>query len=131
MTNWDLAACQWEDPETFWPLTWGPTFEYEIAAAKKICGRCRIKESCLADALANSDDGIRGGTTEPERREMTQAMGEDAPGPRKKCLDCGEKLPLAQFDRRGRSLDRHDNRCKKCRAREHARNKAAREAVNA
>lgn len=39
--------------------------------AKKVCGRCQVRQDCLEAALNDPDtDGIWGGTTERERRKM-------------------------------------------------------------
>jgi WhiB family redox-sensing transcriptional regulator len=35
--------------------------------AKKLCGKCMVKTSCLQIALKNNEQGIWGGTTERER----------------------------------------------------------------
>ena len=46
-----------------------------IDEAKAICDTCPAKDACLTDALATQrehDWGIRGGTTDTERRKMRQ-----------------------------------------------------------
>ena len=74
MTDWrHRAACRDEDPELFFPISGiGPGARQE-AEAKAVCARCPVREQCLRYALDNGlDHGIFGGTTEPERRELTR-----------------------------------------------------------
>jgi len=45
------------------------------AAAKRLCGDCPVRESCLRFALATGDrHGIYGGTTPTERRVLHYTM---------------------------------------------------------
>lgn len=44
--------------------------------AKVFCRSCPVKATCLRDALENSDDGVRGGTTPSERRRMIAPLPE-------------------------------------------------------
>jgi WhiB family redox-sensing transcriptional regulator len=46
------------------------------AGAKAICRTCPAKQICLREALANDDDGIRGGTTPSERRRLVAPIPE-------------------------------------------------------
>ena len=38
--------------------------------ARRACGACPIRQRCLEDALANGDDGFRGGYSETERKRI-------------------------------------------------------------
>jgi len=50
--------------------TTGPALE-QIAAAKRVCETCEVREPCLEYAInTNQDSGIWGGTSEEERRIM-------------------------------------------------------------
>jgi hypothetical protein len=50
---------------------YGGTFRRQILAAKALCGRCGLKASCLAGALAREEQfGIWGGTTPEERAQL-------------------------------------------------------------
>jgi len=62
------AACVGEDPELFFPVgTEGPALR-EIAAAKRVCARCRVAPECLDWALRSGQtSGVWGGTCEQER----------------------------------------------------------------
>jgi WhiB family redox-sensing transcriptional regulator len=64
------AACRGADPDLFFPL--GSNRE-----AIAICAGCPVREDCLDEALEKGDLGIRGGTTETERRLMR--AGQRAP----------------------------------------------------
>ena len=68
---WPHAACLAADPELFFPISSsGPAIE-QVAQAKAICDRCRIRPACLAYALdAGPVQGIWGGTTEAERGRL-------------------------------------------------------------
>ena len=71
MTWRDFASCLTEDPETFFPVSPKPEF---AEPAKRICAACPVREQCLAWALdAGVTDGIWGGLTEGERRELRTA----------------------------------------------------------
>jgi WhiB family redox-sensing transcriptional regulator len=68
------ALCKDEDPELFFPIgTTGPAAE-QADAAKRVCGRCDVREQCLEFALStNQDAGVWGGLTEDERRTLKRA----------------------------------------------------------
>ena len=60
-----------DDPELFYPIGEGHAFAEQIARAKGICGGCPVRAVCLAEALSHRElDGIWGGTTAAERREL-------------------------------------------------------------
>ncbi|GAA2690649.1 MULTISPECIES: WhiB family transcriptional regulator [Actinosynnema] len=60
-------ACVGEDPELFFPF---PGQHDQVAAAKSVCGRCPVRQACLAHALHHDAEGVWGGTTEDERRQL-------------------------------------------------------------
>ena len=64
----ESAACQGVDPELFFPVgVTGPAV-VQIRAAKAICGRCPVRERCLAYALDTGQTaGVWGGCDENER----------------------------------------------------------------
>ena len=72
---WTLGACHGEPVAVFFPN------RYESnEAAFSLCQCCEVRETCLAEALAEEgkygfsySDGIRGGRTANERREMIRA----------------------------------------------------------
>ena len=60
-----------------------------IRAAKSICAVCPVREECLRYALERPDlDGIWGGTTTSERRQLRRRARSN----RKPGLACGEKV---------------------------------------
>lgn len=62
----ERALCAQTDPEAFFPDKGGSAYE-----AKKICGRCEVKDECLAWALGHNERfGIWGGLSERERRAI-------------------------------------------------------------
>jgi WhiB family transcriptional regulator, redox-sensing transcriptional regulator len=76
------GACRREDPELFFPVTETHTSAgRQIAAAKAICGRCLVRVTCMAYAMATGQDGVWGGTTGSERRAWRfSARPQPAPG---------------------------------------------------
>lgn len=66
------AACRRDvDPETFFPVAEaGPAHDAAVAAAKAVCARCPVVAQCLDHALARIPDGIAGGLTAHERRQL-------------------------------------------------------------
>ena len=73
------AACVAEDPDLFFPVgTAGPALE-DIAAAKRICGRCPVAAPCLAWALGTRQtSGVWGGTGEEERAALFRTTRDEA-----------------------------------------------------
>lgn len=60
------ALCAQTDPDLFFP-----TDSAEVAAARRVCADCPVRQQCLADALADPAlRGIWGGTTRTERRRL-------------------------------------------------------------
>lgn len=71
-TDWrELAACRESEPSLFFPVgSTGPALD-QIAAAKKICTSCNVREGCLQYALeTNQEAGVWGGYAEDERRRL-------------------------------------------------------------
>ncbi|WVX88615.1 WhiB family transcription factor [Gordonia phage CheeseTouch] len=62
------APCSQADPEAFFPEKGEST-----ANAKRICGRCDVREQCLEWALDNNERfGVFGGKSERERRRILE-----------------------------------------------------------
>lgn len=65
------AACRQVDTELFFPIGQGSRAMAETQQAKAICGRCAVRQPCLAYALATGQAyGIWGGYDEQERRVL-------------------------------------------------------------
>jgi WhiB family redox-sensing transcriptional regulator len=65
------ALCAQTDPEAFFPEKGGSTRE-----AKRVCGRCDVRNDCLEYALAHDERfGIWGGLSERERRRLKRRAG--------------------------------------------------------
>ena len=61
-----LARCLEVDPEIFFPERGGSS-----RAARAVCNQCPVRTLCLRYALTNREQfGIRGGTSERERRKL-------------------------------------------------------------
>jgi WhiB family redox-sensing transcriptional regulator len=93
---WTLAAaCQFVDPEIFFPEKGGSTRE-----AKLVCGGCEVRAECLAFALAHQERfGIYGGLSERERRRLLPGF-EAGRSPRRNAARCGtaaQPYPDAHF----------------------------------
>ncbi|MFJ5263282.1 WhiB family transcriptional regulator [Streptomyces sp. NPDC088387] len=72
--NWrEVAMCRGEEPDLFFPIgagTSGPTL-IQTEEAKAVCARCPVRQQCLDWAVkVHPVDGIWGGTTESERRDL-------------------------------------------------------------
>jgi WhiB family redox-sensing transcriptional regulator len=65
------AACRDMDTDLFFPLgSTGSALE-QTERAKAVCADCPVRRHCLEWALATGqNDGIWGGKTEDERREL-------------------------------------------------------------
>jgi len=72
--NWRVrAVCRSEDPELFYPVSSsGHVYAAQVERAKAVCRRCPVRAECLSEALASPQDGVWGGTTEAERRQIRQ-----------------------------------------------------------
>lgn len=68
----ESAACRNVDTELFFPIGKKSGIAVaEIEQAKAICGRCPVRQPCLAYALATRQEfGIWGGCDEDERRPL-------------------------------------------------------------
>ncbi|WP_223774481.1 WhiB family transcriptional regulator [Streptomyces sp. 135] len=68
--NWQAyAACADADPEDFFPVSRHD--EESIRIARLSCGRCSVRQRCLAHALDRPEQyGIWAGTTEEERARL-------------------------------------------------------------
>ena len=62
------AACAGEDTDLFFPDD--KRNKGVIAIAKSFCSDCPIKSDCLDHAIKNEEQGIWGGTTDDERRDL-------------------------------------------------------------
>ena len=72
MMTWrNRAACLDQNPELFFPIgNTGPAL-VQIEAAKAVCRRCEIVETCLAWAIESGQDaGVWGGMSEDERAAL-------------------------------------------------------------
>jgi WhiB family redox-sensing transcriptional regulator len=72
MMNWrSRAACLDEEPEMFFPIgNTGPAL-LQIEAAKAVCRRCEVVESCLEWAVESGQEaGVWGGLSDDERRAL-------------------------------------------------------------
>ena len=78
-----LASCREVDPEAFFPVgnDWeGPGNAARAEAAKAVCARCPVLESCAWYALDSGDNwAILAGTTPSERRTLRRALPERVP----------------------------------------------------
>jgi WhiB family redox-sensing transcriptional regulator len=69
MTWHNRAACRDEDPGLFFPIETTGAEAGQIAAAKLVCHRCEVVETCLSWAMeSRQDSGVWGGLSAEERR---------------------------------------------------------------
>lgn len=70
------AICRDENPELFFPHGTHGAARAQLAAAKYVCSSCPVREDCLSWAMDNGEiDGVWGGTSEDERRDLASADG--------------------------------------------------------
>lgn len=83
------AACLGADPELFYPVS---KKRKDAEEALAICDVCPVRETCVAEELERGGMqwGVRGGTTEYERRAMLRAKTERRPA--RTCAVCGAGL---------------------------------------
>jgi WhiB family transcriptional regulator, redox-sensing transcriptional regulator len=88
---WSRAACSTSDPELFFPIApSGPALS-QVRQAKAICARCEIQQACFEYALAAGPiHGVWGGTTEEERRRLSN--GSNTAGPLPQRGEPGERV---------------------------------------
>jgi WhiB family transcriptional regulator, redox-sensing transcriptional regulator len=69
-----LAACQFADPDLFFPISSSGPSGSQVAQAKAICAGCPVRQQCLAFALRTHQvHGVWGGLTEQERHPLISA----------------------------------------------------------
>lgn len=67
------SACLGVDPNIFFPEN-----SAGVNVAKEICKTCVVRDICLEDALDQRiEHGVRGGTSERERRRILKARKTD------------------------------------------------------
>ena len=66
----DHAVCRSEDPDLFFPIGSGTAFTEQIDEAKAVCRICPVRPECFDYATTTAQQGIWGGTTEDERRQI-------------------------------------------------------------
>jgi WhiB family transcriptional regulator, redox-sensing transcriptional regulator len=63
-----LAACQFADPDLFFPISSSGPSLIQVAQAKAICVGCQVRRECLAFAVRTHQvHGVWGGMSEEER----------------------------------------------------------------
>jgi WhiB family redox-sensing transcriptional regulator len=74
-TEWmDLGLCRDNAPEIFFPSDGAG-----VEKARKICGRCEVKDLCLEYALVEEiEHGVWGGASERERRRIKRRRRDGA-----------------------------------------------------
>ena len=63
-----LAACQFADPDLFFPISSSGPALAQVAQAKAICAGCQVRPECLTFAVRTHQvHGVWGGLSEQER----------------------------------------------------------------
>ena len=102
------SACRDEDPDLFFPTGYTTADDRAQArTAKEICGRCPVRELCLAAALRRGEtDGIYGGTTPGERRNLLRGSKDTkGRGPGRPLAECGTRKAWERHIRNGEDID--------------------------
>ncbi len=69
-----FGECLNEDPELFFPVGRGGPAIAQAEDAKLVCGRCEVREACLAWAVdTGQDEGVWGGMDPDERRVLRRS----------------------------------------------------------
>lgn len=87
------AVCRSEDPELFFPVGDSGPALVQIADARAVCGRCPVVAECLSFALVALPDGVAGGLTAQERRELRGARRRASRSPAARTAGRSERLP--------------------------------------
>jgi WhiB family redox-sensing transcriptional regulator len=89
--NWRvIAACQFIDPELFFPIsTAGKSLE-QVVEAKQVCARCLVQAECLTFAQQTGQvHGIWGGLTEEERIQVVRSRQRGTPADARRATAAG------------------------------------------
>ncbi|WP_214322809.1 WhiB family transcriptional regulator [Nonomuraea sediminis] len=71
----ERAACLDTDPELFFPISAEGPSSQQFSRAKAVCGRCQVREQCLAYALETRQaHGVWGGTDPHQRRAWISSV---------------------------------------------------------
>lgn len=72
--DWRTSAlCQQVDPDLFFPVAHTYGWRKQTEAAKRVCGRCPVRQACLEWALETGQPaGVWGGMSEQERQSLSR-----------------------------------------------------------
>ncbi|WNM32039.1 WhiB family transcriptional regulator [Streptomyces sp. Li-HN-5-11] len=71
----EMAACRFEDPELFFPVSYDGSSLLQVEQARQICRRCPVLHECRRWALrVGETDGVWGGLTPPQRRALSHSV---------------------------------------------------------
>lgn len=88
------------DPERWFPVGDSPAAQAQTEAAREICHGCPVMDECRAWALDSGlDDGVAGGLTEKERRNIRKRPR----GHTAVLAACGTEAALRRHQRNGQS----------------------------
>ena len=73
--HWRVAAaCQFAEPDLFFPISASDRNSNQVDAAKAVCASCLVRRECLEFAVGTQQmHGVWGGLTEEERYRVIAA----------------------------------------------------------
>jgi WhiB family redox-sensing transcriptional regulator len=98
----EQAACRGMDPAEAMRIFF-PARGERNAEARSYCVRCPVRQECLDDALADpatGDHGVRGGTSERQRRRIRAQRAATIGLPELQCQRCGESFTPRNHNQR-------------------------------
>lgn len=105
-TEWmRLGACVGVDPGVFFPTGTRQEVQRAARAAKRVCGACPVRSTCLEWALSTPEtEGIWGGLTSDQR--LTELVRQRRSSPLPVSLEpCGTLAAYRRHLRRGECID--------------------------
>lgn len=118
------AACRSADPALFFPNTRPGDTTHIPATVRAMCGRCDVRDDCLAHAIANNEQGIWAATTDNDRHRMTENKKKQRHRDRIRASDHGTTAAYRQH------INDHTTPCPPCQqAHDQAQRKRQRRAL--
>ncbi|MFJ7990278.1 WhiB family transcriptional regulator [Streptomyces sp. NPDC096351] len=87
------AACQYTDPELFFPVGQSKAAQQQASEAKAICMTCPVRTTCLEWATETGEQfGVLGGLTQEERWRLVRVRPRSQGQAMDRCIEARDQI---------------------------------------